>query len=315
MKKKIRKGMKIALAASILVFIFLQSNPAKIYAEITGTRASYYLLASAVFLSTLVAAGKRWNNLSGSLGENLSLWESFRLITVSYGFNLALPGNSGDLIRSKIQKRYIKVENETKILGAVAAERFMDFVGLTIVGSLSLSLISTLPKIASYLVSLMALVTFASGTLFYLKPVAVKKVVDLLNITGSKKVESFVSNVLAGVKESSKEKRIENFALTLYIWMGEALAFYLLIKSLSLDIGLWEGSLITTLMTFGSAVPATPAGLGIVEAIGSGLGTAAGASVSAAVSLVILQRSLSILQVGAVSFIIYNLEELKVIGK
>lgn len=285
------------LIASFIYFIDFSETVSKVLqADIP-----LYLAAAALFFSSYITISLRWMNLSKSIGIRLRFREAVKIITLSYGFNQLLPGNSGDLARSKIMQNYVEINNHSEVLGTVALERFYDALMVTLLLLVSASFLAP-----SYTQPIQWLIILFSVLIAgFITAVLVSSYLEfelwLLPEAVSDKVELFVD----GVKSTSASKTLENLLLTSYKWVAEVAVMYILASSLSISLGIWEVALVTSSMSLISALPITPAGIGPVEITGTLLLKASGAVESSAASLVILQRSIGVVLSALLGLVVY----------
>ncbi|MFB6191328.1 MAG: lysylphosphatidylglycerol synthase transmembrane domain-containing protein [Candidatus Nanohaloarchaea archaeon] len=300
-----RRAAKLLFSFTILGLLFWFSDVEAIASNISKADPGLYLAAVALFLTTYAAASLRWRNLSRSIGYDLGLTESFRLIAVSYSFNKLFPGNAGDAVRSKIFERYEDVDSHGKILGIVALERYLGVLSLLTIIFVSLALadIQIFEKIR-WVLAIFGFVSVGFGLALLVDRDIMKLVLGFL----PGKAEGFLLEVMEGYQSSSRADLVKNLFLSLYIRSVEAVMFFLILGALSADIGLWEGALVMSTLSLVSAIPVSPGGLGTVDATGAALLTFLGTSYSLALSVMILQRSIGLFLMGLVGATVYTVE-------
>ncbi|MFB6143710.1 MAG: YbhN family protein [Candidatus Nanohaloarchaea archaeon] len=287
----------LLLLGSLLVLV----DFSKVLNEVLRTDLRLYALATFLFFSTYAATAKRWKNLANSVGEQLSLKDSLKTVSVAYGFNQLLPGNSGDIARSKIMENYTEVESHSSLLGAVALERFYDALVVTAVVVVAANFVApAFTASAAWLVKL-----FTAALILFVAAVGFMEYSGRRISFLPERVADALENFHSGVTSSSKLKTLENLLLTSYKWIAEIAVFYILAVSLDLNLGAFEAAFVTSSMSLVSSLPITPAGVGPVEITGVGLLAVSGMASSSSASLVILQRSIGVLLTALLGTAVY----------
>ena len=300
-----KKIGKIGIAVILVSLLFYLADISEIVGNLQRADNRMYLIGAFLFFSTYIPVSLRWRSLSKNVGYDLDFNTSLRIIAVSYSFNKIFPGNSGDVLRSKIFQRYKSIDNHGNILGIVTLERFMDTVALgIIIGFSAVFVSSNYFSTISLLLVPFTLIAVGLGLGLLLNEKWMHKLVGLTPIG-----ENFFSDVMEGYRSCSRKSLGINLIYSVLIWSLEAFAFYFFIKALTLDLTFWDGALVTSLMSLVSGLPITPGGIGAVDATGTGLLVAAGVAYSSALSLVILQRSVGLVLMGLLGSIIYTVEE------
>ncbi len=301
-----KKVAKTGFGLVLLTALFWVSDIGAIVSSLRKVDLELYTAGVGLFLTTYVAASLRWETLSQTIGYNISFSDSFRIIAISYSFNKLFPGNSGDLVRSKIFERYRGIDSHGRILGIVALERYFTVVSLLSIVAVSLFFFDV-PLIGRFqpLLVIFALAGAGFSLVLVLKKTLLERI-GLLSPIGS----SFLSDVLDGYRSSNRREIGLNMFYSLYIRSAEAVVFYLFVLALSSGIGFWEAAFVTSMMSLVSALPISPGGIGAVEAAGTGMLVALGLGYSSALSLVILQRSVGLVLMALVGVTVYWVEEL-----
>lgn len=296
----LKKAINLVVAAIFLAFLLYLSRPEKILVELGSVKLPLYMAGMIVFLATYLPSTERWKLIAENLGYNISFRNSFKILAISYALNRVLPGNTGDLIRSKIEERFHEVDLHSQMLGGVAAERFWDVASLTAIIILS-GLLASSRLLEEYPWILILLVTGIAGATLALKT---DLYIDRLKRYGGR-AGDIVANIGEGYRQSSEIGAKRLGILSVSKWLLEAAAFFLFSISISAGITLPEAALVTSMMTLVSSLPITPSGIGPVDAVGTGMLVISGMTYSSAFSLVILQRTASIFLVAFVGGLVY----------
>lgn len=294
-----RQRLTTVLSLLLLAGLVYVAKPGRIIESLSSADLKLYFGAATLFLGVYIPITVRWKRLLEGLGTELSLADSFRVVAVSYGMNKVLPANSGDLARSKIVEGYVEVENHGEILGGVALERFLDILTIT-----SIILFSSLFIASRYLASVYLVVAAVTAGLIA-AVIGVLYGETLLEVVPGSAGE-FLEDVYEGFRSVEREKAVELGFYSVVRWFAEVFIFVLLASALSIDLGFWEAGFITSMMSLIAAFPISPAGLGPVDLTGTGLLVVAGVSSSAGVALVALQRSLGVVLMGFIGFLVYS---------
>lgn len=301
---KMRDALRTLTGLLLLGAFFFFIDLSKVLSEVLSADLNLYVLASLLFFSTYVATALRWQNLVSSVGCDFGFVESLKTLAIAYGFNQLLPGNSGDLARSKIMENYTGVEKHSKILGTVVLERFYDAFFVT-----GIILIAANFVAASYMASAAWLLKLFTGLLAgFLVALVVLEFLELRLPFLPDRVEKELGKLHEGMTSTSTSTTFYNLVLTGYKWTAEIAVFYILAVSLSLELGIWEAAFVTSAMSLVSSLPITPAGLGPVEITGTGLLRISGISLSGAASLVVLQRSIGVVLTAALGTLVYLID-------
>lgn len=285
----------------IALFVYL-IDFTKTLNEIASADVPLYALGALLFFSGYITVSLRWQRLSNSIGYDLGFLESLKIIAAAYGFNQLLPGNSGDLARSKVMENYTEIKDHSSILGTVALERFYDAATVTVILVFSANLLAaSYTSQVSWVLNIFSVAL--TGFVVFLFAAAYLDFETIWIVPDSvvEKVDLFVD----GATSTSLWTTVENIFLTSYKWVAEVAVLYILGLSLGIDLGIWEAAFVTSSMSLVSALPITPAGLGPVEITGTGLLKGIGLPTSTAASLVILQRSIGVVLTAALGMIVY----------
>jgi uncharacterized membrane protein YbhN (UPF0104 family) len=301
---ELKQLAKTVFSLALVAALVLVADIGEVVRHLSRADVYWYGLAVAVFLTTYPAAALRWKRLSSSIGYDLSLGESFRLVAVSYSFNKIFPGNAGDMVRSKVLQRYREVESHGEVLGIVALERYFTVLALLAVVMASLLFIQLPFQGVKWVLLLFTAVAAGLSLGLFLGDDKEERLVNMVPV-GS----GFLEDVMDGYRSSSRRDLVFNFACSLYIRAAEAAVFFLFILSLSSGLTFWEGAFVTSVMSLVSALPISPAGIGPVDATGTGLLVVAGLGYSAALSLVVLQRSVGLLLMALIGVVVFLAEE------
>lgn len=286
-----RQLASVVLALFLLAGLLWFGDIGQLWSRIKSTEPVYYIGALALFFLTYVPAGLRWQILCRDIGSEISYIESVKVFSISTALNKLLPVNSGDILRSKLMQNYIGVESHGAILGIVVMERLLDLLALLTIIGVSFSLVGAVyrPVVLGFLV-------FSALVAVFLIPFLLGKnrVGSLVGLLPGRAGDYF-TEVTESYLDIGRGTASAGFLLSLARWGLDVAVFYMLALSLNIDLGLAVAGLATSFISLSNALPLTPGGIGTAEAVGTGLLTLLGTGYNAALSLVILQRSIGYL--------------------
>ncbi|MFB6203992.1 MAG: YbhN family protein [Candidatus Nanohaloarchaea archaeon] len=302
MEDRLKAFLRLSAGLVLLAGLLYLSDPRKVASTVLDAEPLYVAGAAALYLSTYIPVSMRWRNLSSGIGRDLSLRDSFGVISISYGFNQALPGNSGDAVRSKIFQGYQEIDSHSSVLGAVLVERFYDLASVLGIILISMKFIAAgyLGRIYWLLIPFTLAVTGVTAFILFGTD-RVERIADHL----PERIKGPFLRISQGIEKSSRASTLENISYSAYKWVAEAVIFYMLAVSLGLGVSFWEAAFVTSVMSLVSSLPITPAGVGPVETVGAGLLGAMGLGYSGALSLILVQRSIGVSLTALLGFAVY----------
>lgn len=277
--------------------------------HVLGADPALLLAAFVIYYLGFPLRGYRWSVLLRGIGAGIRVRDSTEIIFVSWLVNSVVPAKLGEVYRAWLLKVNYPV-SLSATFGTIFTERIFDIFAIVILGlgaafwSFRTGLDETVRAIMA--VGLIVVAGLAVA-LFTLRNFGQRLVEHLPLPTRAKELyERFEYGVFSADRRTLPLVG----ALTLLIWTTEALRLLFVVEALGFDIslgisGAFFVALVASLLT---AVPFTPAGLGIVEAGIVGLLTIvyqADANEAAAIALV--DRAISVLSVIVLGFIAYLL--------
>jgi uncharacterized protein (TIRG00374 family) len=300
--------IKLVVTISLLLVFIYVSNPLEVIKQLTQVKPSYYVLGLLIFSTVYPLNGLRWKIMTEKALE-LSLSDSIKIIGISYGLNKILPLNSGDIARSKITEQYTEVDRHGNILGIVALERMIDIIILSL-----LLIFAAFSGFSDTLGSMKWIwMPLAMGTAIFASAYFFEEIIkDIIKAVPDwatpDRFRSFLEDTLEGFNSLDRRQYSRAVLLTSLRWLFNVAAFYIVALSAGYPIGLATAGLLTGVMSLISSMPVTPAGAGLAEISASSLLVFTGFDVSAAATVVILQRSLGVIFMGLVGIVLINFE-------
>jgi uncharacterized protein (TIRG00374 family) len=292
-----------------LLFVALQRldvNLAATWEVLRGANVPLYLLALMVYYVAFVFRSMRWRTLLRNVGyrrrEGVDLPPLrglSRILLLSWFVNCLVPAKLGDAYRAYLLKSDADV-SFSKTVGTILAERIVDLLVLGVLLAVA-AIVAFGAALPTAVLSLMEL-ALALAVVLIIALVAMR-------LLGGR-IRGWLPLRLQGKYGLFEEGTLQSFralptvtAYTIVIWLLEAARLYLVM----LSIGVWRahpavplfiglaGALLTT-------IPVTPAGLGFVESglvslllLAGGLDLIGGISTPVALSIALLDRSITYL--------------------
>ncbi len=304
----------ISIVLPIVLVLLIAVTAARLdFGQLVGSIAranpALLLAAFAVYYLGFPLRGYRWTLLLRGAGTEVRVRDSTEIIFISWLVNCLVPAKLGDVYRAYLLRLNFDV-SLSRTFGTVFIERVFDLFAIVLLGLAA------------------GFWSFRTGLSAEVQIVfAIGLVVVLLLAVGLYTVRNFGSRIIRRLPLphrvvefydrfeegvfSIQARRVPLIGVvTALIWATEAMRLYLVILALGFDIqigisGAFFVALIASLLT---AVPFTPAGLGLVE-----LGVAGiliglyGAAPDDAAAIVLVDRLISVLSVIVLGGIAYVL--------
>ena len=267
------------------------------------------LVAFAIFYLGFPLRGYRWSILLRGIGLRIGIRDATEIIFVSWLVNSVVPAKLGDVYRAWLLKINYPV-SLSATFGTVFIERVFDLFAIVVLG-LGAAFWSFRDGLSTEVRIIMgigvAVVAGLAVALFTLRSFG-RRLLELLPLP--EKVYGLYDKFEAGVFSVDRRSVPLIGMLTVLIWTTEALRLLFVVQAMGFDIslgisGAFFVALVASLLT---AVPFTPAGLGIVEAGIVGLLTVVyQADPTEAAAIALVDRAISVLSVIVLGFFAYML--------
>jgi glycosyltransferase 2 family protein len=282
--------------------------------DIGRANLPFVLLAFLSYYAGFPIRGLRWIRLLRGAGYKVKVKDGTEIIFLSWLVNCVVPAKLGDLYRAYLVKLNSPV-SATRTLGTVFMERILDLIAIAALGLAA--------GYWRWRGSLNELPTAVQGIF------AISVVVVVLLIVALVVMRSFGRRVIAFLplphRVAELYERFEEGVfgsvglrgmpllglLTITIWASEALRLYFVVRAMGftdVDLGFSGAMFVALIGSLLTAVPSTPAGLGLVELGMSGvLITVFNASKPHAAAIVLVDRAISVFSVvilGALAYVI-----------
>jgi uncharacterized membrane protein YbhN (UPF0104 family) len=106
MKRWLAYGLKFAVSAALIVYVFVRYDLSGAIARMEAPDPALLLLAVAVFLFVMLNNTERWVVVIAAIGGRLGFWAAFRIMFIAIFLNQALPSTiGGDAARMYFARR------------------------------------------------------------------------------------------------------------------------------------------------------------------------------------------------------------------
>ncbi|MEX2546516.1 MAG: lysylphosphatidylglycerol synthase transmembrane domain-containing protein [Chloroflexota bacterium] len=277
--------------------------------HITQANPALLLAALAVYYLGFPLRGYRWMILLRGTGADIRTRDSTEIIFISWLVNCLVPAKLGDVYRAWLLKANYVV-SLSRTFGTVFMERVFDLFAIALLGLAAgfWSFRTGLPPEVQVVFAIgLGFIGLLALGLFLVRNFG-QRIITRLPLPAS--AREFYDRFEEGVF-SIQARRVPLIAfITAAIWATEGIRLYLVVQALGFDFplgisGAFFVALIASLLT---AIPLTPAGLGIVELGVVGILTVFyGATQEEAGAIVLIDRAISVLSIIILGSIAYVL--------
>jgi uncharacterized protein (TIRG00374 family) len=300
------------LAAAIIVGVALWRAPinwADAWTRIRHAKIDLYVAAIAVYYASFLVRSWRWKLLLRNAGENRSTLSLLPILMVSFFVNCVVPAKMGDIYRAYLARIRQQVV-AARALGTIIAERLLDLVVLMALLLVAGAIVfhDRAPAVlVPYLIAGVLVCAAGVGAIAVMRAGRGQRILRLLPEAVFHRYESF----RMGTVNSFKNLTLL-VPLTVLVWGMESGRLALVVYALGdgSSLGAAQLLLIALVAALLTTVPFLPGGLGLVEAGMVGvLVSVGGVGRSAALSIALLDRSISygsVVAVGALVFAVLH---------
>jgi len=300
--------------AVIAIFVYLNRDTlGKVPSLVLGANPLLILAAFLVFYSGFPLRGKRWALLLRGTGLRIGTKDATEILFLSWLVNCVVPAKLGDVYRAYLLK-INSTASLSRTFGTVFIERVLDLFAIAILGLAAgyWSFRDGLPPpiqivfgigVVVVVVLAIALLTMRNfGRQIIVALPLPHAILDLYD-----RFEEGVFGALA-----TRQLPILG-GLTGLVWMTEALRLFLVVQALGfadVHIGLSGAVFVALIGSLLTAVPLSPAGLGIVEAGLVGvLHLGYGIPIEQATAIALLDRVISVFSIIVFGSIAYTISK------
>jgi uncharacterized protein (TIRG00374 family) len=301
--------------AIIAAFVSLNSAAlSSVPSLILAANPALVLAAFLVFYAGFPLRGKRWSTLLEGTGEHVSTKDSTQIIFLSWLVNCVVPAKLGDVYRAYLLK-INSTASLSRTFGTVFIERVLDLFAIAILGLAAgyWSFRSGLPPAIQIVFGIgVVVVVLLAIALFTMRNFG-RRIIVALPLPHQ--VLDLYDRFEEGVFGALVARHLPKLGfLTGLIWMTEGLRLFLVIQALGFEdvsVGLSGAVFVALIGSLLTAVPLSPAGLGIVEAGVVGvLHVAYGVPLPEATAIALLDRVISVFSIIVFGSIAYAVSPL-----
>ncbi len=286
----------------------------KVPGLIAGANPFLIGVAFAVFYLGFPLRGWRWAILLKGTGFTIGVKDSTKIIYLSWVVNCVVPAKLGDLYRAYL----LRINSDASLsrtFGTVFIERCLDIFTIALMGiaagywSFRGALPEAIQVVFGIAIVVMALLAIA---LFTLRNFG-RRILVALPFPG--RIVEFYDRFEEGVFGALQMRQLPVLGLlSVAIWMTEAMRLYFVVLALGfpgVELGISGAVFVALIGSLLTAVPLSPAGLGIVEAGIVGVLTLVyGVSLPEATAIALLDRVISVFSVIVFGSIFYAVSPL-----
>jgi len=311
-----RTILSIAIPIAVIA-IFVALNGAqlsKVPSLVLGANPVLVLAAFVVFYAGFPLRGLRWATLLQGTGLRIRTKDSMEIIFLSWLVNCVVPAKLGDVYRAYLLK-INSTASLSRTFGTVFIERVLDLFAIATLGLAAgyWSFRDGLPPAIQLVFGIGVIVVVALGVGLFTMRNFGRQIIVRLPLPHQ--VLELYDRFEEGVFGALVAKHLPSLGvMTGFIWMTEALRLYLIVQALSfadVSLGLSGAVFVALIGSLLTAVPLSPAGLGIVEAGVVGvLHVAYGVPLPEATAIALLDRVISVFSIIVFGSIAYALSPL-----
>ncbi len=303
-----RRTILSLVAAAVIVVVAVWRAPidwSDAWNRIRHANVGLYLAALIVYQASFLVRSWRWKLLLRNAGEDRPTMPLVPILVVSFFVNCVVPAKMGDVYRAYLARLRQRVP-VSRALGTIIAERLLDLVVLMALLLIAGAIVfhDRAPAVLiPYLVAGVAVCAAGIGAILVMRAGRGQRLLRLLPEAVFHRYESF----RMGTVESFRHLEVL-IPLTALVWGMESARLALVVFALGGggSLGPAQLLLIALVAALLTTVPFLPGGLGLVEAGMVGvLVSVGGLGRNAALSIALLDRSISygsVVAVGAVVF-------------
>ncbi len=262
--------ISFAIAIGIAAFFVLRLdiNPSQVWGNVRETNPFIYAAAFAVFYLGFILRAFRWKAMLSRVGIDEQhgyhipgLPRFLEIYLISWFANCIVPAKLGDAVRSYLFKKDTKAPFSSTF-GTILTERLIDLIALflAMVAAAVIVFGTHLPGQADNAViggtALLAVAIIGVSVLWLVRDRIEQRLPERLR-------EQYVR--LHGAIFASLRRPEKFLGVGFIIWASEGLRLYLVCLALGADVSFPTAVFVALMASLLTALPFTPAGLGVVE--------------------------------------------------
>ncbi len=284
----------------------------ELVATILAANPLLLLAAFAIYYLGFPLRGYRWQRLLRSAGSPVSLRDSTEIIFISWLVNCLVPAKLGDVYRAWLLKVNYPV-SLSRTFGTVFIERIFDLFAIAILGLAAgfWSFRGNLPTEVQIVFGIGLAVLLALSIGLYTVRNFGRRALIRLPLPKKDSLIEFYERFEEGVFAINPRQVPALAVVTGLIWATEAMRLLLVIEALNfrdVHLGVSGAFFVALSASLLTAIPFTPAGLGIVELGVVGILTVIyGIDATNATAITVVDRAISVLSIIILGSITYVL--------
>jgi uncharacterized protein (TIRG00374 family) len=307
-----RTILSLLLPIILLFLVFrvaLNVDVGELAAGVGRANPLLLLAAFVVFYAGFPLRGLRWARLLRGTGFRIGLRDATEILFLSWLVNCLVPAKLGDVYRAYLLKLNSPV-SLSRTLGTVFIERILDLFAISVLGLAAgfWSFRNGLPTQIQIVFGIAVAVVVALAILLLTLRNFGRQI--LVRLPVPHRVIEFYDRFEEGVFGAVGLRHLPPLLiLTGLIWATEAMRLYLVVQALGysdVELGISGAFFVALIGSLLTAVPFSPAGLGIVELGVVGVLTAAyHVNTTEATTIALLDRGISVLSIIIIGSIAY----------
>jgi uncharacterized protein (TIRG00374 family) len=307
-----RTILSLLLPIILLVLVFrvaLNVDIGELAAGLGRANPLLLLAAFVIFYAGFPLRGLRWARLLRGTGFKIGLRDATEILFLSWLVNCLVPAKLGDVYRAYLLKLNSPV-SLSRTLGTVFIERILDLFAISVLGLAAgfWSFRTGLPTEIQIVFGIAVAVVVALAILLLTLRNFGRQI--LVRLPVPHRIIEFYDRFEEGVFGAVGLRHLPPLVfLTGLIWATEAMRLYFVVQALGytdVELGISGAFFVALIGSLLTAVPFSPAGLGIVELGVVGVLTAAyHVNATEATTIALLDRGISVLSIIIIGSIAY----------
>jgi len=284
--------VRLAIGIVLVILLFFFVSPSAVIQSLQSINPIFLVYAVMVYAVTFLILTVRWRIIVVHMGGYIPLREAYQAFAGGVLYSDFTPGRIGDFTRAILVKERIGIHKGTI---SVFIDRYIDILVLTGLGIAALVVYSSrFASILPIFALIVLMVVFAGVTILFMHNSWIFSLMQKIPFFNLPEFASHLQNALSAFR-NGKKVIAEGILLTVMAWVTHALRIILITMGLGYFLPLPDIFLILPLISALSLIPLTISGLGLVE--GGLMAVIAGYDVplSAALSIAIIDRGLTML--------------------
>jgi uncharacterized protein (TIRG00374 family) len=310
-----RTIISLVLPILLLALIFMNLRGldlGELTNTILGANPWLLLAAFAIYYLGFPLRGYRWQLLLRGTGTKIGVRDSTEIVFISWLVNCLVPAKLGDVYRAWLLKANFTV-SLSRTFGTVFIERIFDIFAIAILGlgAAFWSFRGNMPTAVQIVIAIgLAVVLILSIGLYTVRNFG-KRLLVRLPLPKKARLLEFYERFEEGVFAINPRQVPWLAVVTALIWATEAMRLLLVIEALNfrdVHLGISGAFFVALSASLLTAIPLTPAGLGLVELGVVGILTVIyGVDATNATAITLVDRAISVFSIWVFGSIAYVL--------